>query len=257
MSDSILQFEKVTFGYRAGAPPTLQDISLTVPRGRITALLGANGAGKSTLLLLALGWLTPGSGRILLDGRPLAGLSRREMGRLMGLVPQREPMPFEYSALEYVLLGRTPYLAPLAQPGAGDYVLAQEALERVGMGAFAPRSVPRLSGGECQMVLIARALAQQPRLLLLDEPTSHLDLHNKARLVELLRSLEVQGVSMLMTTHEPDLASALASHIVLMDRGRIQYAGNSADALTAERLSSLYDLPVRVEQVAGRHIVLW
>jgi iron complex transport system ATP-binding protein len=146
---------------------------LRVREREMVAVLGANGAGKSTLLMLALGWLTPGSGTILLDGRPLASLSRRDMGQLMGLVPQREHMAFEYSVLEYVLLGRTPYLAPLAQPGASDYAFALAALEQVGMGDLASRSVPRLSVGECQMVLIARSLAQQPRLLH-GQPTPHL-----------------------------------------------------------------------------------
>ena len=253
----MMRFDGVSYGYRASSLPALQDVSLTIPRGSITAVLGPNGAGKSTLLFLALAWLQPSRGRISLDGRPMGHYSRRAMGRLMGLVPQREHIPFEYSVLEYVLLGRLPYLAPLEQPGTRDYEVSLAALEQVGLCQFADRSVFQLSGGERQLVLIARSLAQQPGLLLLDEPTSHLDLHNKSRLVALLRQLQAQGVSILMTTHEPELASALASLVVLLDGGKVLFCGPPDEALTSQHLSLLYRLPVEVAAVSGRRVVLW
>jgi iron complex transport system ATP-binding protein len=253
----MMRFDHVSFGYRPGPPLALQEVSLDIVKGGITAVLGPNGAGKSTLLFLALAWLQPSCGRILLDGCSLGRYSRREMGRLMGLVPQREHIPFEYSVLEYVLLGRLPYLAPLEQPGEKDYAASLAALEQVGLSQFANRSVLRLSIGERQLVLIARSLAQQPRLLLLDEPTSHLDLHNKSRLVALLRQLQAQGVTMVMTTHEPELASALASAVVLMNEGRVLFCGPTDEALTTEHMSLLYRLPVEVVTVARRRIVLW
>jgi iron complex transport system ATP-binding protein len=253
----MMRFEGVSYGYQSGLPLALQEVSLDITKGGITAVLGPNGAGKSTLLFLALAWLQPSCGNILLDRRPLGRYSRREMGRLMGLVPQREHIPFEYSILEYVLLGRLPYLAPLEQPGENDYAVSLTALEQVGLRRYANRSVFRLSGGERQLVLIARSLAQQPRLLLLDEPTSHLDLHNKSRLIVLLKQLQVQGVTIVMTTHEPEVASAVASTVVLMNGGKVLFCGPTEDALTTQHLSLLYNLPVEVVTVKRRRIVLW
>jgi len=253
----MMRFEGVSYGYHPGLPLALQEVSLDITKGGITAVLGPNGAGKSTLLFLALAWLQPSCGNILLDRHPLGTYSRREMGRLMGLVPQREHIPFEYSVLEYVLLGRLPYLAPLEQPGKNDYAVSLAALEQVGLRRFANRSVLRLSGGERQLVLIARSLAQQPRLLLLDEPTSHLDLHNKSRLMVLLKQLQAQGETIVMTTHEPEVAAAIASTVVLLNEGRVLFCGATEDALTTQHLSLLYNLPVEVVTVKGRRMTLW
>jgi iron complex transport system ATP-binding protein len=252
-----LSFREVRFSYHRGRPAAVEDVTLAIEAASATTILGPNGAGKSTLLFLALGWLRPSGGSVFIEGRPLNGYTRSEMGRMVGLVPQRENFQFEYSVLEYVLLGRLPYLSALAQPGEADYRAALGALARVGLGGFEHRSVLRLSGGERQMVLIARSLAQQTRILLLDEPTAHLDLHNKARIVRLLRELREEGVTLVMTTHEPELASSLASQVVLMSRGQILYAGGPDIALTSERLSGLYDQAIEVVSVSGRSVVLW
>lgn len=253
----LLRFERISFAYRPKHAPVLEDVQLAIPAGSLTTILGPNGVGKSTLLFLALGWLKPLNGYIWLNGRHQQECTRREMGQFMSLVPQREQLTFAYSILEYVLLGRAPYLPPLSAPDEQDYAIALEALRQVGIEDLAQRSIMELSGGERQMVLIARALTQQPRLLLLDEPTTHLDLHNKAQIRSLLQQLQQQGVTILMTTHEPELAVDLASHVVLMQQGRILYAGSSEEALTSERLSQLYDVSVQVDQVAGRRVVLW
>jgi len=219
--------------------------------------LGPNGAGKTTLLHLTLGWLKPQSGNILLDQSSLSKFSRRALGQWMGLVPQSEHISFEYSLLEFVLLGRAPHLPPLAMPGDEDFEIAADALGKVGLAEMQKRSILSLSGGERQLVLVARALAQQPRLLLLDEPTSHLDLSNKGRLVHLLRGLSERGVTILFTTHEPDVASALATHLVLMKHGQVLKAGSLEDVFTTQCLTSLYHLPVSVIEVSGRRVALW
>jgi iron complex transport system ATP-binding protein len=255
--DSLITFSHIRFGYPSSQKPVMEEFDLEIGMGTVTAILGPNGAGKTTLLHLVLGWLKPQGGIIELNGRAIGKYSRRELGRLMALVPQAEHTPFEFSLLEYVLLGRAPYLPPLAMPGEEDYRVAFESLKRVGLDKLKDRSILNLSGGERQLVLVARALAQKPRLLLLDEPTSHLDLSNKGRLVHLLRDLAGQGVTIVFTTHEPDVASALATHLVLVQNGRVLETGSMDEAFTGPALSRLYQLPVEVMEVSGRRVVLW
>jgi len=257
MSAPLLEFERVTFGYQPHGAPVLRALSLGIEPGTITAILGPNGAGKTTLLHLALGWLVPHSGQVRLDGRALGSYSRRDLGQWMALVPQSERIPFEYSILEYVLLGRTPYLAPLDMPGAKDCRIGEQVIEQVGLGPLSARAVTTLSGGERQLAVVARALAQQPRLLLLDEPTSHLDLANRVRILKLLRELSAQGVTLLLTTHEPDIAAAIATQLVLMRAGQVYQAGPLSQAFTTQHLTATYGVPVHVAQVDGRRIALW
>lgn len=256
MNTGVLAFEQVCFAYRPEHRAVLRDLSLEIPSGQVTAILGPNGAGKTTLLHLALGWLTPQSGQVRLAGRPLAGYARRELGRRLALVPQREHVSFSYSLHEYALLGRAPYLSPLGMPGPNDDEIAAQALDRVGLGQMAKRAVTTLSGGERQLALIARALAQQPQLLLLDEPTSHLDLANKIRVLGLLQELAVQEVTILLTSHDPQVAAAVAAHLVLVREGQVLAAGPTPDTLTAANLSAAYGVPVQVITVRGRLIVL-
>lgn len=253
----LLQFEQIRFAYPQAARCVLDDFHLGIALGAVTAILGPNGAGKTTLLHLALGWLRPQTGQIRLEQQPLDSYNRRRLGQSIGLVPQSEHVSFEYSLLEFVLLGRAPYLPPLAMPAERDYEIALEALRQVGMEDLCQRSILSLSGGERQLVLIARALAQQPRLLLLDEPTSHLDLGNKGRLVRLLRDLQSQGVTILFTTHEPEVAAALATDLVLMQKGQVLQAGPFSEVFTSANLTQLYQLPVSVVELGGHKVALW
>ncbi len=257
MSRPVLCFENVTFGYEPHRPPTLRGVSFSLQPGRITAVLGPNGAGKTTLLYLALGWLRPWEGEVRLQGRPLRGRGARERGRWLALVPQTEHTPFDYSVLEYVLMGRAPHLPPLGIPGEKDYQAAWQALERVGLSDLAAHPVPQLSGGERQLMLLARALAQNPRLLLLDEPTAHLDLKNKARLIRLLRDLRARGGTFLMTNHEPDVVLAVADDVLLIEPNGSARFGPLAEVFTAETLSRIYQMPIRLTQIDGRLQVLW
>ncbi|MBK8023478.1 MAG: ABC transporter ATP-binding protein [Chloroflexi bacterium] len=257
MTAPLLAFHHIDYGYPGNSRAVLRALSLDIQAGTVTAILGPNGVGKTTLLHLALGWLKPQQGKILLDGKPLGSYPRRAVGQWMALIPQTEQIHFEHSILDYVLLGRTPYLAPLAMPGPEDVRIAERALERVGLEALRSRSITTLSGGERQLVLAARALVQQPRLLLLDEPMSHLDLANKARLIQLLRDLVAQGMTLLLTSHEPDVAAALATHIVLMHNGQVYRAGALADVFTSDNLSATYGIPVQVSEIDGRQIALW
>ena len=252
----VLSASRVAFSYDGPGRAVLRDLSVEIPAGAVTAILGPNGSGKTTLLRLLLGVLRPQAGEIRLAGRPLHTYSRRERGRLIGLVPQDEYIPFNFSALEYVLLGRAPYLHPLQMPGEADRRAALDALERVGLRDLADRPLPTLSGGERQLITVARALAQQPRILLLDEPTAHLDLGNQGRLLTIIGELAGQGTALVLTTHDPNLAAALADHTILLRRGQVLAAGPPAATLTAELLSATYGAPVQVLSLNGRRVIL-
>ncbi|MBN1427023.1 MAG: ABC transporter ATP-binding protein [Anaerolineae bacterium] len=253
----MMDFENITFGYQPDDSPVLQSLGLSLRAGKITAVLGPNGAGKTTLLHLALGWLKPWQGIIRLAGKQLSDYSRQELGRWMALIPQSEHIPFEYSVLEYVLLGRAPHLPSLGMPGEQDYAAAFEALESSGIANLYGHSILALSGGERQLVLVSRALAQQPRLLLLDEPTAHLDLCNKSRLMRMVRELRFQGITILMTTHEPEVALAVADDVILMEMGKVLAYGPVEATITAENLSRVYRIPIRIVSLEGHRQVLW
>lgn len=257
MNNQVLAFEGVDFRYTPQGPAVLQRFNLQIPPGSITAVLGPNGTGKTTLLHLATGWLKPLAGRILVSGRPLESYPRREMGRQVGLVPQSEHIPYDFSLLEYALLGRAPYLGPLAMPGPEDYDLIEHVLGQVGLYEQRFKSVLNLSGGEKQLAMIARAMTQQPAVLLLDEPTAHLDIGNKSRLVRLIKDLAGHGMTVVLTTHEPEFAAAAATHLVLMRRGQVLECGTLEQVLTTENLSRLYGKTVEVLPHNGRQAVIW
>lgn len=246
----------IHFRYPGQRRPALQGITLDLPAGTITALLGPNGAGKTSLLHVILGLLRPQQGRVCVAGRPSGGYTRQEMGRLIGLVPQSEHIPFALSVRDYVLLGRAPYLHPLEQPGAADRQAAQEALAAVGAEHLAGRPINALSGGEQQLAMLARALVQQPRLLLLDEPTAHLDLGNRAHILALLRKLRGQGLTIAFSTHDPQAAADCADRVALLRAGRVLAVGAPGETLTEERLTATYGVPVEVIAAQGRRVIL-
>ena len=253
----ILEFRKVAYRWHEKDRKLFGDLSFTLPRGKACALLGPNGAGKTTIMDLSLGWLHPTGGSILLDGRDLRHWPTRRQGRFMALVPQDEAIHFDYTVTEYVLLGRAPYLPPLGSPGKSDLLKAEEVLTECGIDSLAERTVSRLSGGERQLVLLARALVQEPELLLLDEPASHLDLHNRERLLAILEKLKKKKITMLFSSHDPELVLRLSDHVILLKKGRIQGSGPADEVLTGPTLSDLYDVPVKRAQVDGRTVLLW
>jgi len=252
---NLLELEQISYRYNAHSQLVLDDVTLKITEGSVTAVLGPNGAGKSTLLDLCLGWKEAETGRILLRGREISSYSRKEMGQLMSLVPQNERVRFDYSVLEYLLLGRAPYLSQLEMPKAEDLGIAERALATVGIPELRHRSASRLSGGEHQLLMIARALVQEPEILILDEPTSQLDPGNRQRVVRLLRELHAQGVTIIFSTHDPGLAAALASHAVLLKKGKILQAGVEESVLKDSCLSTLYDTEMRVLRQEGKTIV--
>ncbi len=236
----------LAFRYTPTAPDVVQNITLDLPSRAVTAILGPNGSGKTTLLHLILGLLTPQQGRIALNGTQHTGYARREVSHILGLVPQEEPPAFNLNVLETVLLGRAPYLKLLQRPSERDYTTAFRSLEQVGIADLWARPVPALSGGERQLAVLARALTQEPDILLLDEPTSHLDVNNARQILSLMRDLRTQGKTIVFTTHDPNAAAATADYVVLMRQGRVLYAGTAHETLTGEHLSATYDVPIEV-----------
>jgi iron complex transport system ATP-binding protein len=254
-TETIVSASNIWFSYNGPQRPVVRDLSVDIPSGSITAILGPNGSGKTTLLRLLLGFLLPREGMVYVAGRPLVSYSRREMGRLMALVPQSEHIAFNFSALEYVLLGRAPYLGPLESPGVIDQQVALDALQAVGAESLGDRSIAALSGGEQQLVILARAIAQQPQVLLMDEPMSHLDLGNQGRILSIMRRLAASGVTVVFTTHDPNAAVTVATHVVLMRRGEVLAAASPAEAMTGANLSGVYGVPVDVLQVGHRTLI--
>ncbi|MEA3355761.1 MAG: ABC transporter ATP-binding protein [Candidatus Bipolaricaulota bacterium] len=256
INQSIIILQGIGFHYPKSNHFSLQSLTMTIPKSRITALLGPNGSGKTTLLLLLLGWLKPQQGSIQIDGCDPAVTPRCKMSRVIGLVPQNETYPLGLTVLQYLLLGRAPYLGLLGSPGGGDRRIAQAAIAAVGLEGFKNRPITSLSGGERQLATIARAIVQEPRILLMDEPTAHLDLANKHRVMETINRLVEQEVTVMLTTHDPNVAAEVADEAVLLRGGRLVAFGPTPQVLTEENLSLTYNLPVLVTEVWGRPVVL-
>lgn len=256
MNQPALTLENIRFRYHAENGYVVDDISLEIPCQKVTAILGPNGAGKTSLLHLLLGLLQPQGGRVLVKGKPHQEYSKRELAQWVGLVPQVETIPFNFSVFEYVVLGRSPYLEPFQTPREADFQIVNQIFDELDLAHLRYKPVTELSGGERQMVQIARALAQQTKILLLDEPTTHLDLGNQNRILNVLGGLAAQGITILFTTHDPNVAAFFADHVLLMDNGHVVEYGNVDETLTEEKLSAMYRVSIQVERQNGRLMVM-
>lgn len=231
-------------------------LSLTVAPGEIVCLLGPNGCGKTTLFRTLLGLIPPLAGRVTLDGQDIARLRRADIARRLAYVPQAHVPPFPYAVQDVVLMGRTAHQGPWSAPSVADRAAARAALDRLGLGDLAGADYARLSGGQRQMVMIARALAQEAPVLVMDEPTASLDFGNQARVLARILSLaRAGGHGVVLSTHDPDQAFALGARVVLMHDGAILAEGAPDFVLTADRLSRVYGVPVRVDRtLTGRTV---
>ncbi|MGE4423887.1 MAG: ABC transporter ATP-binding protein [Pseudodesulfovibrio sp.] len=245
-----LRAEGLSFAY-AGRDTVWSDVSLTARPGRVLSILGPNGTGKSTLLRCLAGLVAPRTGRVLAGERDLASLGRRRTAQAIAMVPQTHSPVFAYRALDVVVMGRTPHLGTFASPSEADYSAARTALETMGIRHLENVAYSETSGGERQLILFARSLAQGADILLLDEPTSHLDFGNQARTLSLIRSLADRGLTVIMTTHFPDHAFEISDQTALLARGRLQAVGTTEEVLSPEALSELYGLGVDIHRLTN------
>lgn len=239
---------------RAGERTLVRDLSLDFGPGELVAILGRNGSGKTLTLHTLSGLRLPDAGRVLLDGRPIAELTRRAIALRIGILPQDLEQGFPATVLESVLVGRHPHLPTWRWEGADDERIARATLTRVGLDGFASRSTATLSGGERRRAAIAALLAQDPQIFVLDEPTNHLDPHHQLAVLELFRELADAGRTVIATLHDPTLAARFADRALLLFGDGRWLAGTAREALTADALSELYLTHIVELDAHGRRV---
>jgi iron complex transport system ATP-binding protein len=245
----MLEARGLGYGYPGRAVG--RDLDLALGAGEVLCVLGPNGGGKTTLFRTLLGLLEAQAGEVRLQGEPLDALPRGEVARRMGYVPQGHTAQFAFTVRDVVLMGRTAHVGLFAAPGAADRAAAERAIEALGIGALADRVLTELSGGERQLAMIARALAQGARLLVLDEPTASLDFGNQVRVLRELRRLAADGYAVVFSSHDPGQAFLAASGVLLLVRGGALRQGTPEDVITADNLRQVYGVDVRVTAVDG------
>ncbi len=242
---STLEVRNVSFSYADHA--VLQDVSFSAEQGKLISLLGPNGVGKSTLFRCMLGLLKDYTGTITVNGKDTRGMGARELARHVAYVPQSHYPAFNYTVLDMVLMGTSSRTSPFSPPRGKEIKAAMEALERMGIADFAHRDYTHISGGERQMVLIARALAQNARVLMMDEPTANLDYGNQMRVMEQVRKLTGEGYTILQSTHNPDQAYLFSHQILAIQNGRVVADGTPAQVMQPDLIRTLYGIDVKVE----------
>ncbi|SEO03055.1 iron complex transport system ATP-binding protein [Paenibacillus sophorae] len=245
----MLEVENLSCGY--GSQPIVKEVSFSVRSGEIMCLLGPNGAGKTTLFKTLLSFLKPLGGTVKIKGQSTEGWSRQMLARAVGYVPQAHGAPFPFSVFDVVTMGRTAHLGLFAAPSSKDRSIADQALQMLQITALRDRIYTELSGGERQMVLIARALAQQPDILIMDEPTSNLDFGNQIRMLEQIRLLSNRGMTVVMTSHFPDHAFLCSDRVALLRRGLPFLAGSVKEVVTSENLKSAYGIDVEIAELTA------
>jgi len=242
---NILELKNISFSY--GDKMVIRHVSLGVKKGEILGILGPNGAGKSTLLKLMSGVFKPIRGDVILENRSLRQISAKEIAKFTSVVPQTSQVPFAYSALEIVLMGRAPHLSTFGFETKRDLRVALDAMERTDCTHFNTRDIHELSGGERQRVILARALAQEPQLLLLDEPTTFLDIRHTKDFARILKNLrDEERITIVCALHDLNLAASLCDRIVLLKEGEVVAGGNPKDVINCETISSVFDSEIHI-----------
>jgi iron complex transport system ATP-binding protein len=241
-----LEARDLTVRYPGASGLALDGVSLCIAPGQLVVVGGPNGSGKTTLVRALLGLVGLQRGASLLDGRSVAGWRRGTLAKVVGVVPQREEMVFPLTVAQAVMLGRYPHLGPLAPEGPADREAVLKALRRCDIEPLSRRKVDTLSGGEWQRVRVARALAQQPRILVLDEPSASLDVRHAMQLFELVRALVSEGLAGLVVTHDLNLAARFADRVVLLSEGKVAADGTPHEVFRPDTLARVFDWPVEV-----------
>lgn len=244
-----LRVEGLSFGY--GERKVLDNISIEAREGRLLSVLGPNGAGKSTLFRCILGLLKQYEGSVQIDGEPSNDMTPRQLARHIAYIPQSHNPAFNYTVFDMVLMGASTQGSVVSVPGVAEKEAAGQALERLGIAGFAGRDYLRISGGERQLVLIARALAQRSRILVLDEPTANLDYGNQIRVLDCVRALAQEGYTVIQSTHHPEQAYLFSDDVVAMRDGRVIAEGEPKEVMTAELMQGLYGIEVEMESLRG------
>jgi iron complex transport system ATP-binding protein len=244
-----LEIKNANLGY--GRKVVLSDVNFEFQTGEITCLLGPNGAGKSTLFKTLLGFLKPVSGTVLLNGKPINLFNTNEFARAVSYVPQSHTMPFAYTVLDVVLFGRAAHLGLFNSPGKEDKQIAEKWIEVLCIEHLKYKPFIELSGGERQLVVIARALAQEPSFLVMDEPTSNLDFGNQVRVLKKIKELRKESLGIFIATHIPDHAFLLNAKVIMVCNGRLFKYGEPAEIITEANMKEVYNIDVRVIGTSG------
>ncbi|MDD2959368.1 MAG: ABC transporter ATP-binding protein [Lachnospiraceae bacterium] len=239
MDELLLEVTQASFSY-GKEEPIFQNVDLTLKKGEILTILGPNGAGKSTLLSCISGFHKVSHGILRIGGQDLYKTAPKQLARQIGFVPQNQIKTYEFSVREYIAMGRAPYLRFGQSPSKADYQMVDEVMEQMNLLPLAEKSYTKLSGGECQQVLIARVLVQQPQIIMLDEPVNHLDYGNQLKILRLLKQLSARSFGIILTSHMPDHALLLEGTIGIMDREGNFTLGTAKTLLHEEQLQTLY-----------------
>jgi iron complex transport system ATP-binding protein len=245
----MLEVRELAFGFPGRTIG--RDVSFTLAAGEVMCVLGPNGGGKTTLFRTVMGLLEPHGGTVSVQSSRLKDLSRQEIARRIGYVPQGHTGYFAFTVREFVLMGRTAHLGAFASPGKHDLAVAERVLESLGIASLAGKPVTEISGGERQLALVARALAQEPKLLVLDEPTASLDFGNQVRVLERISGLARSGIAILFSSHEPDHAFLCAQRALLLGEGRVLELGAPREVIRPDTLQRLYHVSVQVLPLPG------
>ncbi len=238
----LIQLENVAIGYKSKIVG--HDISFDINAGEVFCLLGPNGSGKSTLFKTIMGLLKASSGTVYINNKPINSWSTRELAHYVGYVPQAQPASFPFLVSDIVLMGRYATLRAFSSPKKDDYKIALESLSALGIEHLYERRYTELSGGERQLVLLARALAQKPAVIIMDEPTASLDFGNQVMVLEVITSLAERNIGVLFCTHQPEHAAIVADRIALLRNGSLLDVGTVNKILTVDNLAGLYSLPI-------------
>lgn len=241
----ILEVKDLSFSYD-NSRIIFEKVNFTVSKGKIFTILGRNGAGKSTLLNCVANLFVPKSGEILLNGQPMKKMKLTDVAKVIGYVPQVHNPAYAYTVRDFVVMGRTPYIGSLSKPSKSDYEKVDAVLEELNIMKLRDKTYTAISGGERQQVTIARAMVQEPQIILLDEPTAHLDYGNQLRTVKMIKRLAERGFGIIMTTHNPDHAMLLGDTVAILDKQGHLNVDTAENALTEEALSALYDIDLKM-----------